>query len=58
LGELGLGGRIILKWILKKLSVKMWTEFNWLSVGFGGCYARENDLLKKETLYSAAVYSG
>jgi hypothetical protein len=30
LGDLGIDGRIILKLSLKKLGMKMWTEFVWL----------------------------
>jgi len=33
-------GRIILKWILKKHNVKMWTGFNWLR----GTSKRGNEL--------------
>jgi hypothetical protein len=40
LGKLGIGGRIILKWIKNKLSVKMWTEFN----RFNGSCARGDEL--------------
>jgi hypothetical protein len=31
LGELGIDGRILLKWGLKKYCVRVWNEFNWLS---------------------------
>jgi hypothetical protein len=34
--NLGVGGRIILKWILKKWGVKLWTEFIWLRMGASG----------------------
>jgi hypothetical protein len=27
-------GRIILKWALKKLTVRLWTRINWLGTGF------------------------
>jgi hypothetical protein len=36
LGDLYAVGRITLKWILKKKSVRMWTEFNWLRIEFSG----------------------
>jgi hypothetical protein len=36
LGELGIDGRIILKWILKKENVKVWTDFMWLRIGASG----------------------
>jgi len=34
--ELGVGGRIMLEWILGKLSGKVWTEFIWLIIGTSG----------------------
>jgi hypothetical protein len=33
LGSIGVDGRIILKWILKKLDVNVRTRFTWLWVG-------------------------
>lgn len=32
LEELVINGRIILKYILKKQGVNMWTRFNWLNI--------------------------
>jgi hypothetical protein len=29
LGDLGIYGRIVLRWILKEHGVKMWTGFSW-----------------------------
>jgi hypothetical protein len=34
LGDLGIGGRIILKWTLRKQGVRVWTGLNWLSDRF------------------------
>jgi len=36
LSSLVIGGRIILKWILKQLGVRMWTDFNLLRLGSSG----------------------
>jgi len=34
--DLGLDGRIILKWILRKWDVGVWTGSIWLGIGTGG----------------------
>jgi hypothetical protein len=31
--DLGVDGKIILKWILNKYSVVLWTALNWRSIG-------------------------
>jgi hypothetical protein len=34
LGDLGIYGKIIIKWILRKYGVRVWTGFMWLSGSF------------------------
>jgi len=36
LGEPGVDGRIILKWIFSKWDVRVWTRSSWLRIGTGG----------------------
>jgi len=36
LQDLGVDGRIILKWLLKQWDVGAWTGFIWLRIGTGG----------------------
>jgi hypothetical protein len=32
-GDVGIDGKIVLKWILKKQVVRMWTGLSWLRIG-------------------------
>ena len=36
LGEPGIGGKIILRWIFRKWDVGVWTASSWLRIGTGG----------------------
>ena len=36
LGDPGIDGRIILRWISRKWDVREWTESMWLGIGTGG----------------------
>ena len=38
LGDPGVVGRIILRWIVKKWDVRVWNGSNWLKIGTGGGY--------------------
>jgi hypothetical protein len=35
-GDPGIDGRIILRWILRKCNVVVWTGLSWLRIGTGG----------------------
>ena len=36
LGDPGVDGRIILRWIFRKWDMGVWTESSWLRIGTGG----------------------
>ena len=36
MGDPGEDGRIILRWIFRKLDVRVWTGSSWLRIGTGG----------------------
>jgi len=36
LGDPGVDGRIILRWLFRKWDVGVWTEFSWFRKGAGG----------------------
>jgi len=38
LGNPGVDGSIILRWIFRKWDVRVWTESSWLRIGTGGGY--------------------
>jgi hypothetical protein len=38
LGDPGVDGRIILRWIFRKWDVGVWTGLKWLMIGTGGGY--------------------
>jgi len=37
LGDPGVDGRIILRWIFRKWDVRVWTESSWLRIGTWEC---------------------
>jgi hypothetical protein len=39
-GEADVGGRIILRWIVRKWDVGVWTGSSWLRIGTGGDFLR------------------
>jgi hypothetical protein len=40
LGDPGVDGRIILRWIFRKWGVWVWDGFSWLRIGIGGGHLR------------------
>jgi len=36
LGDTGVDGKLILRWIFKKWGVEVWTGLGWLRIGKGG----------------------
>jgi hypothetical protein len=36
LADPGVGGRIILRWIIRKWDMRVWTGLSWLRIGTGG----------------------
>ena len=40
LGDSGVDGRIILRWIFRKWDVGVWTGSSWLRIGRGGGHLR------------------
>jgi len=36
LGDIGVDGRIVLRWIFRKRDVRVWTGSSWLRIGTGG----------------------